>query len=212
MPSTSPFLRLPVELRYAIYDHLCPREPHSYPYKQPSPIAAIDIAGPPKSLLLLNHALLEELSTYYFARCTFRFVAQSFSTGKNVRKHMCAGSLQIVRKMKKVEMLLLPGTMKAMSYSAEVSLTTRGMSKLWLVDQMRLLRDEAWALTTITVSVRRVSWCHEWSMLDETEALLHPLKELKGRVAFKAGEVMGPATVEDEMRETLETVIGKLSS
>lgn len=207
----APLLRLPLELRYAVYDDLCPSTPHSYPYTQPSPIAAIDTTGPPLNLLLSCQALYNELSAYYFNRCTFRFVAQSFSAAKRLRENLPVGTLHVIRCMKKVELLLLPGTMRAAVSSADVhSIAVRGMSESWLAEQMGLLGDEAGALEVVVVSMRRVSWNSEWSMKEEMEALLKPLGVLQGRVQFRVGEVMGPAGVEEEMREELRVVLGSL--
>ncbi|KAF2631922.1 hypothetical protein BU25DRAFT_406447 [Macroventuria anomochaeta] len=210
MATTSPFFRLPIELRYAIYDHLCLPEPRSYPYKSLSPIAAIDLTGPPLSLILANRKILQELSTYYFSRCTFRFVAQSFNNRSN---KISESSLHIVRKIKKVELLLLPGTMRASGTSPAVgSITIKQMSAHWLDDQIKLLRDEAKELKTVIVSIRRVSWNHEWSVREEMEALLSPLEELRGRVEFRVGEVMGPGKVEESMKEELGLVLKWLNS
>ena len=210
MTTTTPhLLRLPTELRYAIYDHLCPSTPHSYPYTQPSPIAAIDTTGPPLSLLLCTHALYAELSDYYFSRCTFRFVAQSFSHAANSpREKLSMGSLHVIRSMRRVELLLLPGTMQAALSAPHASLEVRGMSASWLSGQTGLLREEAGRVETVVVSMRRVSWNHAWCM---REALLRPLEDLRGRVEFRAGEVMGPADVEEEMLAELRFALESLN-
>lgn len=120
---------------------------------------------------------------------------------------MCPGSLAIVRQMRKVEVLLLPGTMRALASEEEGDVRTRGMSAAWLGDQVGLLRDEARELRSVTVSMRRVSWNHGWSMREEMGALLRPLEVLKGRVEFRVGEVGGPAAVEGEMLEVLGVVV-----
>lgn len=210
-PRTSPFLALPTELRYAIYDRLCTSDFLSYPYTQPSPIAAIDTTKPPRSLLLVNHTLHSEISTYYFARCTFRFVAQSFSNLNDIT-NMPVGSRNVIRQIRKAELLLLPGTMKAALSSPDVQLTTRGMSDLWLARQVDLLRDEALELRIVVVSMRRVSWNHDWSMREEMEALLKALEGLAGKVEFRLGEVMGPTAVEKDMRDELGVILDKLNS
>ena len=193
-------LTLPPELRYQIYDSLCPATPLSYPYPQPTPITAISHAKPPLPLLLLHPSLTHELRTYYFTRCTFRIVAQSFSNAASIN-NMPAASLCVIRNMRRVELLLLPGTIKAALVPPDVSLATRAMSDLWLSRQAGLLREEAGALRVVVVSLRRVSWNHEWSMGEEMEGLLGPLGVLKGRgVEFRVGEVMGPAGVAGELR------------
>jgi hypothetical protein len=85
------------------------------------------------------------------------------------------------------------------------------MSDLWLSRQAALLRDEAGELRTVVVSLRRVSWNHEWSMREEMEGLLRPLGVLRGRgVEFRIGEVTGPAGVEWEMRRELGRVLEEL--
>lgn len=161
------------------------------------------------SLLLTNRTILEDLCTYYFSRCTFRLVAQSF---KPRTSDVAAGSLHIVRRARKVELLLFPGTMKASAADpASMSLTVKQMSAGWLDEQVGLLRDEARELEVVVVSMRRVSWNHEWSVRSEMEALLKPLEELKGRVQFRVGEVMGPGLVEEKMRLELARVLERLN-
>lgn len=108
--------------------------------------------------------------------------------------------------MRKVELLLLPGTMRAVP-SPEESITMRGMSASWLGDQVELLRDEAGELRSVIVSVRRVSWNHAWSVQEEMGALLRPLEVLRGRVQFRVGEVMGPRDLEGKMLRALERVV-----
>ena len=204
-------LTLPPELRYQIYDSLCPATPLSYPYPPPTPITAISHAKPPLPLLLLHPSLTHELRTYYFTRCTIRIVAQSFSNASSIA-NMPAASLFVVRNMRRVELLLLPGTVKAALVPPDVSLATRAMSELWLSRQAGLLREEAAALRVVVVSLRRVSWNHEWSMGEEMEGLLRPLGVLRGRgVEFRVGEVMGPAAVEGEMRRELGRVLEGLN-
>jgi hypothetical protein len=209
----SSFLNLPSELRYTIYDHLCPHSPLSYPYKPPSPITSISVRGPPMSLVLSNRAILSELSTYYFTRCTFRFVAQSFSTRHG---DLTQSSLQIVRKMRRIEILLLPGTMRASTplspAESQPSLNVKQMSADWLDEKIALLRDEARELRVVVVSIRRVSWNYEWSVEGEMEALLKPMEALRGMVEFRIGEVMGPQEVERNMRVALGTVLDKLNN
>lgn len=85
------------------------------------------------------------------------------------------------------------------------------MSEHWLDEQVGLLRDEAKELKTVIVSIRRMSWNHEWSVKREMEALLEPLEVLRGRVEFWVGEVMGPEMVEEEMREELGVVLKRLN-
>lgn len=204
----SPFLRLPVELRYSIYDHLCTLEPRSYPIRTPSPITSASLAFSPLPLLLTNRHLLSEVSTYYFTRCTFRFVAQSF----RIATSSSAAIQHIVQNMRRVELLLLPGTMKATPSDPWPSIMVKGMSPKWLDEQVNLLRDEAAALRTVIVSIRRVSWDHAWSMREEMEALLKPLDELKGRVEFEVGEVSGPASIEEGMGIELAGLLKRLNS
>ena len=125
---------------------------------------------------------------------------------------MPAASLFVVRNMRRVELLLLPGTVKAALVPPDVSLATRAMSELWLSRQAGLLREEAAALRVVVVSLRRVSWNHEWSMGEEMEGLLRPLGVLRGRgVEIRVGEVMGPAAVEGEMRRELGRVLEGLN-
>ncbi|KZM21205.1 hypothetical protein ST47_g7671 [Ascochyta rabiei] len=206
----APLLCLPIELRYAIYDQLCLSSPLSYPYPSPSPITSIDTRGPPTSLLLTNRMLFEELSTYYFSRCTFRFVAQSFTTHFSP---ISPGSLLVLRKARRIELLLLPGTMKASATDpSTASITVKQMSAHWLEEHVRLLRDEAKELEVMVVSMRRVSWNHEWSVKCEMEALLRPLEVLRETgVEFRVGEVLGPGMVEVEMREELGGVLERLN-
>jgi hypothetical protein len=86
------------------------------------------------------------------------------------------------------------------------------MSAHWLDEQISLLRDEARELKTVIVSMRRVSWNHEWSVREEMEALLKPLEALMGRVEFRAGEVMGPRVMEESMRNELSAILERLNT
>lgn len=88
----------------------------------------------------------------------------------------------------------------------------KSMSPKWLDEQINLLSDEARELKTVIVSIRRVSWDHAWSMREEMEALLKPLGNLRGRVDFEVGEVMGPSAIEDSMRTELAGVLERLNS
>ncbi|KAF3043455.1 hypothetical protein E8E12_008751 [Didymella heteroderae] len=204
----SPFLRLPLELRYLIYDHLCTPEPRSYPVRAPSPITSASHTFYPLPLLLTNRHLVAEVSTYYFTRCTFRFVAQSFRTVTS----RSAASLNIVQNMRRAELLLLPGTMKATPSDPWPSVMVKSMSPMWLNEQIRLLKDEARELRTVVVSIRRVSWDHAWSMREEMEALLKPLKDLRRVVEFEVGEVSGPLAIEESMSTELAGVLEQLNS
>jgi hypothetical protein len=206
--SSSPFLRLPLELRYSIYDHLCTPEPRSYPVRAPSPITAASLTFFPLPLLLTNRHLLNEISAYYFTRCTFRFVAQSFRTVIEGS----AASLHVVQNMRRAELLLLPGTMKATPSDPWPSVMVKSMSPKWLDEQVSLLGDEARELRTVVVSIRRVSWDHAWSMKDEMEALLKPLGGLKGSIEFEVGEVSGPSAIEESMRIELAGVLERLNN
>lgn len=162
------------------------------------------------SLLLTNRAIFEELSAYYFSRCTFRFVAQSFTACSS---SFTPSSSFIVRRAKKIELLLIPGTTRANTTdSSTVSTTVNYMSANWLAEQMGILRNEAKELEVVIVSMRRVSWNHELSMRSEMDALLRPLEVLRGRVDFKTGEIMGPLNVEEEMRDELGHALEKLNN
>lgn len=95
--------------------------------------------------------------------------------------------------------------------SVDESITVKQMSADWLEEQVRLLRDEARDLSTVVVSVRRVSWNYEWSVRREMEALLRPLEMLKGRLEFRVGEVMGPGSVGNMMEDELGVVLRNLN-
>lgn len=202
-----PFLRLPIELRYAIYDHLCLSSPRSYPYKDPFPITAIDTTGPPLALLLLNHNIFSEISTYYFARCTFRFTAQSFGIRP---KTISPSSLHIVHNMRKVELLLLPGKMLASLVSLP-DIEIKAMAAHWLDEHISLLRDEATELRTVVISMRSASWVVEGTIGEEMKALSKLLEEIRRRVEFRVGEVVGPDALEDSMKEELAAMLKRLN-
>ena len=162
------------------------------------------------SLLLTNHTIFEELSTYYFSRCTFRFVAQSFTARSS---SFTPSSFFIIRRAKNIELLLLPGTMQAnTTNSPTISVTLKNMSAHWLAEQMGMLRDEAKELKVVIVSMRRVSWNHELNMRSEMEALLRPLEVLSGKVNFRVGEIMGPQGIEAEMKVELNHALERLNN
>jgi hypothetical protein len=177
--ASSPLLRLPRELRYEIYDHLCRQEPKSYPFRQP-PISSIDQRAPPTALYLTCRYIHEELQGYFHGKVTIRFVAQGVH--RIQRKDIDSASLVAIRQAKKIELRLqwhiTPTLMSNWSYSMHE----------WLAEQIDLLLEEAKSLELITLSVMDASNNAEWA--SKTKSLLAPLKKMAGRVRLRVGEVV----------------------
>lgn len=125
---------------------------------------------------------------------------------------MSRAELHVVKNMCMVELLLLPGTSRVAPSDPSPGVTVRSMSSTWLDERVNLLREEARKLKMVTVSIRRMSWNYAWSMKDETEAMLKPLGQLRGRVQFEVGEVMGPSATEESMRTHLAKCLERLNN
>jgi hypothetical protein len=202
MPSntaSSPLLRLPRELRYEIYDHLCRQEPKSYPFRQP-PITSIDQRAPPTALYLTCRYINEELQGYFRSKVTIRFVAQGVR--RIQRNDIDSASLTAIRQAKKIELRLqwhvTPTLMSNWSY------TIHG----WLAEQINLLLDEARSLELITLSVMDASENVKWVSKRGT---LAPLKKMAGRVSLRVGEVVAADGEEAELREQLTEYVKELN-
>jgi hypothetical protein len=191
-----PLLCLPQELRYEIYDHLCRREPRSYPFRQP-PISSIDQRAPPTALLCACRYLYEEIQAYFYGKVTFRFVAQDIRRIK--REDIDSASLIAIRQAKKIELRL---QWLIMPNRAETSMSNWPYSMNgWLAEQINLLIDEGKSLELVTVSVTHAL---EGVELRSKMMMLAPLKKLAGKVRLRVGE-------EGELREGLEAYVRELN-
>jgi hypothetical protein len=186
----SAFLRLPREIRYEIYDHLCRPEPKSYPFGK-SPITSIDQRAPPIELFVSCRYLYEEIQSYFYARVTFRFMAKGiFSpTRKNIHKN----TLNALKQAKKIEFRL------EWLFSDERAESAAVMDRR-LAEHVDLLLDEAENLEMITVSVFDISDGVEWNL---KQKVLTPLERMAGKVRFRMGEAAATGEEEEELRERL---------
>ncbi|KAF1840963.1 uncharacterized protein K460DRAFT_359503 [Cucurbitaria berberidis CBS 394.84] len=195
--AASPFLGLPRELRYEIYEYLCGTEPRSYPFKAP-PIASFDQTPPPTNLQLTCRYIYEEIRTYFHGRVTLRFVTRSFS--QETRNHIHSLALTAIRQAKKVELVLV--------WDIPLGLVETEWGKWpwamngWLDEQVSLLLDEGKNLESVVVSIRDVSENVDW---EKKTMILKPLSKLKARVRFQSGEI----TAADREEEALRGHLGK---
>ncbi|OJD37794.1 phosphatidylinositol phospholipase c protein [Diplodia corticola] len=72
MTTTSPLLRLPLELRTLIYSHLTPAQPLSYPLGPNTAITALSHRPPPRALLLTCRVLACEALDHFYRVARFR--------------------------------------------------------------------------------------------------------------------------------------------
>ncbi|KAF1946148.1 hypothetical protein EJ02DRAFT_262834 [Clathrospora elynae] len=198
MPSSttsSPFLRLPRELRYEVYDYLCRQEPKSYPFSLP-PISSIDQGAPPTNLLVTCRYLYEETLAYFFGKVTLRFVAQDVL--RIPRKEISAESITTIRQAKKIDLRLHWNITpkRAMMDMSEWPWSMNG----WLAEQVNLLVDEGKSLELVTLSVSDASENVDWK---SKSRMLSPLRKLVGRVRFRVGEVTAVDEAEAGLRERL---------
>ncbi|KAF2131443.1 hypothetical protein P153DRAFT_394779 [Dothidotthia symphoricarpi CBS 119687] len=200
-----PFLCLPTELRYDIYDHLSCDEPISYLFPHPSPITSIDCRGPPIQLLVTCRAIYEEIRLYYFGRATFRLFA--YGSKGTRREDMAPSTFTVIRLAKKIELMMV---WNITSRRAQTSIKTWPWSMNgWLEEQVDLLLDEGRNLQEVLVSVRDVSEGVKW----ETKVgLLWPLEKLKGRVRFTVGEITAADDEEQALNCDLARFVRELNS
>ena len=112
--------------------------------------------------------------------------------------------------MRKVELLLLPGKMLASLVSLP-DIEIKAMAAHWLDEHISLLRDEATELRTVVISMRSASWVVEGTIGEEMKALSKLLEEIRRRVEFRVGEVVGPDALEDSMKEELAAMLKRLN-
>ncbi|KAL1791885.1 hypothetical protein ACET3X_009636 [Alternaria dauci] len=203
-----PLLRLPIELRYEIYDHLCRWDFKSYPFRT-MPIASIDRTGPPTALLATCRFLCDEIRAYFLATVTLGFVQQQIPCFQSIDPL----SLSAVERAKKIHVRmswwLIPS---AATESRRWPYRVNG----WLADLVKLLLENAKSLEVITLSFDEPDCGTEWEQKEKT---LAPLKDMAGRVELRLGEVEAgeEVTNEDEaeaanlkgLHSTSTKVIGK---
>jgi hypothetical protein len=204
--SLPPFLRLPVELRFNIYDYLCGKEPRSYPFKY-SPVSSIDQTPPPTALQLTCRNIHEEIQAYFQGHATLRFVAGSYWSHE-----VPARALQAIRLAKKIEIVLI--------WRLTLQLAKTNMSKgpgnrnEWLVQRVDLLLREAEGLELVILSVQDVS--HEEADWESKRKMLSPmvslLNKLPSNVTFSLGEVTADGAQEEKLRGLLSDHLKKLNA
>ncbi|KAF2866728.1 hypothetical protein BDV95DRAFT_583671 [Massariosphaeria phaeospora] len=197
-------LQLPIELRYAIYHHLCREGPICYPFPN-SPITSIDSRAPPRQLLLTCRQLCDEVRSYYYGLATLRFLA--LGSPRMQRQDMSRGALLAIREVKKVELMLM-WNMTVHRATADPASWPWWMNG-WVEERAQLLKDEGHKLELVIVSLRDASVDASW---DKTKRLLAPLQLLKGEVRFEVGEIITVDDVEDSIRRGMEEYITSLNT
>ena len=185
-PSCS-LLRLPIELRYEIYDYLGRRDFKSYPLRTMA-VTSIDRTGPPTALLVTCRYLCDEIRAYFLPRVTLGFVQQQKPTLQSIDPI----SLSVIERAKKVHVRMswweIPGTAKDFRHWPY---RVNG----WLADLVKMLLGKAKSLEVITMSFDEPTWGTEWEQKEKT---LAPLKDIAGRVKFRLGEVEAGEELTDE--------------
>jgi hypothetical protein len=208
-PPSSPLLRLPKELRYQIYDHLCRQEPKSYPFAHTA-IAFIDQRGPPTALLITCRYLCEEIRTYFYSNVTLGFVAES--SAPLPERGTDDISLEAVQHARKVSVRLTWHDMPSRDGVARNTwlYSVRG----WLSDLVDLLLEKAECLEVITVTVCKPepAWVTDWAVDWLSADGLTPLERIAGRVRFRVGDVFAADEEEEaHLRERLAVSLKELN-
>jgi hypothetical protein len=200
--SLPPFLLLPIELRYDIYDYLCGSEPRSYPFKT-SPVSSIDQTPPPTALQLACRDIYEDIQTYFRGHVTLRFVAVPYCY-----REIPAPALQAIRFAKKIDIVLVWHLTPQLA-EANMSTWPKVMHG-WLARTMDLLLCEAKSLELVMLSVRDAS--HEEVDWELKRKMLAPLQKLPSTVMFSIGEVASSDAQEEQLKESLNDYLKELNA
>jgi hypothetical protein len=204
MTLQSPFLALPLELRYAIYSHLISTEPISYPWRF-SPITSIDIRPPPVALQLTCRSLSAELQSFYYGKATLRFVNPTSQPILNNQNR--AASLKAICLTKKVEIVLI--------WNPTLQVKTKTFRGAWsrelrLPGLVKLLMEEAKNLELAIVSVKDAAGEEmDWSSKVKT---LEPLAELAQMVRLMVGEVSAADHEEQHLKRLFKAHVSELNA
>ncbi|CAG5156779.1 uncharacterized protein ALTATR162_LOCUS4573 [Alternaria atra] len=196
-----PFLRLPRELRYEIYDHLCRQDFKSYPFRK-LPISSIDQTGPPTALLVTCRYLCDEISTYFMAKVTLGLIAQ--------HTPLCSEEidpipLSVIQKAKKIDVRI--DWQRVPQAGVDISHWPYQVNG-WLADLVHLLLDKTKGLEIITMSFVELGRGTNW---EQKERTLTPLKNIAGRVRFRLGDVITEDEKAAELKERLGIYLGELN-
>lgn len=199
----SPFLTLPLEIRYSIYSHLCSTEPISYPWKF-SPISSVDSRPPPLALQITCRNLFAEIQSYFYGRATLRFVnpaAQPLFSGQ----HRDAWR-KAIRLTKKIEIMLIWNITLEQAESNHRSWSVN----VFLSGIVELLLEQGENLGLVTLCIRDA--CEkevDWSF---KRKILAPLADLPPAVRFAVGEVTAADEEEDRLKQLLQDHVQELNT
>jgi hypothetical protein len=200
--SMSALLTLPRELRFEIYSYLTPSTPLSYPFKH-SPISSISHQPPSSALQCVCRFLHTDITAYFYTTATLRFVVQAFQPVYNEEHY--AACLRAICLARRVEVVLVWSTDAQHAEVDGEPWSCRLQTSLRRT--VRLLMDEAECLEVLVVSVRDAG--DEWHVKD---SIVAPLGDLVGGVSMVVGEVVAGERQEQEWREWLNNLLGKLNS
>jgi hypothetical protein len=198
-----PLLRLPRELRYQIYDHLCHQESKSYPFNQ-LPISSIDQTGPPTALLVTCRYLYEEIHTYFMRKVTLGFIP--LNSGGSLSHGMDPMQLNVIQEARKVAVIL---DWQRHPQADEPNIPRPYRSYGWVKDLVGLLLDESKSLEVITLSVVEPGRGIDW---EQKEMALTFLKTFAGRVRFRLGDVITEDEKMVELKEWLGLYLKELNT
>jgi len=201
--SSSPLLRLPRELRYEIYDHLCHQEAKSYPFRQP-PIICIDQRAPPTALLTTCRYLNDEIHAYFHAKVTFTLHLKNVRRGSFTA--MNAASIRAIRQAKKLHIIL--DWFRTQMQPEEHRYPLSPNMTCGLIALIEFLHSERISLELITVSVMDGLSTIDW---DNKKKLLEPLHKLAGRVRFRVDRVVSEGDeldLETRLRDYMKRLNG----
>lgn len=211
--STAALLRLPIELREIIYDHLLElKDPSQGGHPLPGVgITSISRAPPSSSLLLLHPTITTEILDRFYSQATCKTVISHafnfFRTDPELR-HL--ESSLALKRMQRVELVFFQDILLLKDYPsfgleafcAEIRRRTDRACDVLL---------QAPQLKSLTVSWIDTTRIDGWA---EKAHILEPLRKLKGRVAVSIGEVRisgDPDAETDDLlrfRDALECAVG----
>lgn len=191
-----PILRLPVELRTQIWEHLIPQENVSHPLPSVG-ITAVSHRPPSLGLLLIHPNITDELLDHFYKITTWKLIFSHafnfFRIDPDLIKLERSPSLIRLRKIEVVffcDILLLKEypSFGLESFCAEIRRRADRACDVLL---------QAPELNTVTVSWVDTTSTNGWQ---EKAKILSPLKKLqRGKVRFRVGEITGPEKLDREL-------------
>jgi hypothetical protein len=173
--NSPPLLRIPVELRFAIYDHLIfPKNNH---LRLQDSSVMISYDPPPCHLLLTCHQLCQEVLTHYYSHVNFTFWAEPDSVAKwDSPDEKLLAILRNIRTMS----LGLGSVLMKQQYERKEPGIWPPVFIAWVDKLVPTLLRESKNLKVLTIQVAEMPLDHMW----ETKKELVSLRPVRDKVCF----------------------------